>query len=126
MLPFRAKRQATWGAPALGGRTGARHFWRKSAGHLQRAPNRKCPAPCRTGPSLTVRGNSDTVRVFQSPKTGRARTWPELWAVAVRGGEPAWFWVVTGLIMVIPIGIVLLLNPYETRVRGLEEIEQQR
>jgi len=37
-----------------------------------------------------------------------------------------WFWVVTGAIMTIPIGIVLLLKPYETRVQELEEIELRR
>lgn len=37
-----------------------------------------------------------------------------------------WFWVVTGLIMLVPIAIVLLFNPYETRVKELEEIEMQR
>jgi MFS family permease len=37
-----------------------------------------------------------------------------------------WFWVVTGAIMVIPIGIVLLLKPYETRDKELEEIELRR
>jgi MFS family permease len=36
------------------------------------------------------------------------------------------FWVVTGLIMLVPIGIILLWNPYETRVQALEEIEEQR
>jgi len=37
-----------------------------------------------------------------------------------------WFWVVTGAIMTIPIGIVLLLKPYETRDKELEEIELRR
>jgi hypothetical protein len=37
-----------------------------------------------------------------------------------------WFWVVTGAIMTIPIGIVLLLKPYETRDKELEEIELSR
>jgi MFS family permease len=36
------------------------------------------------------------------------------------------FWVVTGLLMLLPIGIILLWNPYETKVRQLEEIEVQR
>jgi MFS family permease len=36
------------------------------------------------------------------------------------------FWVVAGALMLIPIGIVLFLKPYETQVRSLEEIEQQR
>ena len=37
-----------------------------------------------------------------------------------------WFWVVAGAIMTIPIGIVLLLKPYETRDKELEEIELSR
>jgi len=37
-----------------------------------------------------------------------------------------WFWVVAGAIMTIPIGIVLLLKPYETRDKELEEIELRR
>jgi MFS family permease len=37
-----------------------------------------------------------------------------------------WFWVITGLIMLIPIGIILVANPYETKVRHLEEIETLR
>jgi MFS family permease len=37
-----------------------------------------------------------------------------------------WFWVVAGAVMLIPIGIVLLLNPYETRTQELEEIELKR
>jgi MFS family permease len=36
------------------------------------------------------------------------------------------FWVVTGLIMLLPIGIISLWNPYETRFQVLEEIEEQR
>jgi MFS family permease len=36
------------------------------------------------------------------------------------------FWIVTAVIMLLPIGIILLWNPYETRVRQLEEIEAQR
>jgi MFS family permease len=36
------------------------------------------------------------------------------------------FWVVTGVLMLLPIAIILLWNPYETRVRQLEEIETQR
>ena len=36
------------------------------------------------------------------------------------------FWVITGVIMLLPIGIILLWNPYETKVRHLEEIEAQR
>lgn len=37
-----------------------------------------------------------------------------------------WFWVVAGLIMLIPVGIVLFFKPYETRVKELEEIEISR
>jgi fucose permease len=36
------------------------------------------------------------------------------------------FWVVTGALMLLPIAIILLWNPYETKVRPLEEIEVQR
>jgi MFS family permease len=37
-----------------------------------------------------------------------------------------WFWVVAGAVMVIPIAIVLILNPYETKTQELEEIEEGR
>ncbi|HSJ52475.1 MAG TPA: MFS transporter, partial [Anaerolineae bacterium] len=37
-----------------------------------------------------------------------------------------WFWVITGLIMLIPIGIILLSRPYETSAQELEEIEMRR
>jgi len=37
-----------------------------------------------------------------------------------------WFWVITGAIALIPIGIIYLSNPYETKVMNLEEIEQER
>jgi MFS family permease len=37
-----------------------------------------------------------------------------------------WFWVITGLIMLIPIGVVLFSNPYETKTKELEEIELRR
>lgn len=37
-----------------------------------------------------------------------------------------WFWVIAGLIMLLPIAIVLLFNPYETKTRELEEIESSR
>ena len=37
-----------------------------------------------------------------------------------------WFWVITGLIMLIPIGVILLFNPYETKTKELEEIELRR
>jgi len=37
-----------------------------------------------------------------------------------------WYWVIAGAIMFIPIAIVLILKPYETRVQQLEEIELRR
>jgi MFS family permease len=37
-----------------------------------------------------------------------------------------WFWVVAGLLMIIPIILVLLFHPYETKTKELEEIEAQR
>jgi MFS family permease len=37
-----------------------------------------------------------------------------------------WFWVVAGAIMVLPVAIILLFHPYETRTRELEEIEVRR
>ena len=37
-----------------------------------------------------------------------------------------WFWVITGAIMLLPVAIILLFNPYETKTRRLEEIETQR
>jgi MFS family permease len=37
-----------------------------------------------------------------------------------------WFWVITGAIILLPIAIILLSNPYETKTRQLEEIERQR
>lgn len=37
-----------------------------------------------------------------------------------------WFWVVAAGLMLLPIAIVLLFNPAETRVRELEEIENSR
>jgi MFS family permease len=37
-----------------------------------------------------------------------------------------WFWVVTGMIMILPIGIIVVLNPYETKTSPLEEIEAHR
>jgi hypothetical protein len=37
-----------------------------------------------------------------------------------------WFWVVAAALMLLPIGIVLVLNPYETRALELEAIEQER
>jgi MFS family permease len=37
-----------------------------------------------------------------------------------------WFWVVGGLLMLIPIIFVFLFHPYETKIKELEEIEVQR
>lgn len=37
-----------------------------------------------------------------------------------------WFWVVAGLLMVIPIVLIFLFHPYETKTKELEEIEKQR
>jgi MFS family permease len=37
-----------------------------------------------------------------------------------------WFWAVGGLLMIIPIVLVLLFHPYETRTKELEEIEEKR
>lgn len=37
-----------------------------------------------------------------------------------------WFWVVGGLLMAIPIILVLLFHPYETKIKELEEIEEER
>jgi MFS family permease len=36
------------------------------------------------------------------------------------------FWMISGLIMLFPIGIILIWNPYETKTQVLEEIEGQR
>jgi MFS family permease len=37
-----------------------------------------------------------------------------------------WFWIITGLLMIIPILLVFLFHPYETRTKELEVIETQR
>lgn len=37
-----------------------------------------------------------------------------------------WFWVVGGLLMVVAIVVVLLFHPYETKIKELEEIEEER
>jgi MFS family permease len=37
-----------------------------------------------------------------------------------------WFWVVTGAIMLLPIGILVFFSPYETKTVSLEEIERAR
>jgi MFS family permease len=49
-------------------------------------------------------------------------------AALLLGAFPAmeWFWAAAGLIMIIPIILVLLFHPYETRTKELEVIEKQR
>jgi len=37
-----------------------------------------------------------------------------------------WFWAVGGLLMIIPIILVFLFHPYETKTKELEVIEAQR
>lgn len=37
-----------------------------------------------------------------------------------------WFWVLGGLLMSIPIVLVFLFHPYETKIKELEEIEEKR
>jgi MFS family permease len=37
-----------------------------------------------------------------------------------------WFWLITGSLMIIPIVLVFLFHPYETRRKELEEIEENR
>ncbi|HOT90291.1 MAG TPA: MFS transporter [Anaerolineae bacterium] len=37
-----------------------------------------------------------------------------------------WFWVVAAGLMLLPIGIILIANPYETKSHELEEIEHKR
>ena len=37
-----------------------------------------------------------------------------------------WFWVVGGLLMIVPIILVLLFHPYETKTKELEAIEESR
>ncbi|MGD1992811.1 MAG: MFS transporter [Anaerolineae bacterium] len=37
-----------------------------------------------------------------------------------------WFWVIAGLVMLLPIAIVLAFNPYETKNKELEEIASSR
>jgi MFS family permease len=52
---------------------------------------------------------------------------PALAAVLLRAFPTMdWFWVVNALIVMVPIAIVLLFDPYETRTRELEEIEERR
>ncbi len=37
-----------------------------------------------------------------------------------------WFWVAAAVIILIPIAIIVIANPYETKTRELEEIEHKR
>ncbi|MGC9468415.1 MAG: MFS transporter [Anaerolineae bacterium] len=37
-----------------------------------------------------------------------------------------WFWVVAAAIVLIPIGIIVLVNPYETKIKELEDITLER
>lgn len=37
-----------------------------------------------------------------------------------------WFWVAAAVIILIPIAIIMIANPYETKTRELEEIEHRR
>jgi MFS family permease len=37
-----------------------------------------------------------------------------------------WFWVVAAAVMLVPIGIILVIDPYETKTQALEEIEYRR
>ena len=52
---------------------------------------------------------------------------PALAAILLRAfPQMDWFWVVAGAVMLLPVGLILLFNPYETKTRELEEIEFQR
>jgi hypothetical protein len=37
-----------------------------------------------------------------------------------------WFWVLGGLLMIVPIILVFLFHPYETKIKELEVIEVNR
>jgi len=49
-------------------------------------------------------------------------------AAILLGAFPAmeWFWLTAGLIMIVPIVVVFLFHPYETKTKELEVIETQR
>jgi MFS family permease len=49
-------------------------------------------------------------------------------AAILLGAFPAmeWFWLTAGLIMIIPIVVIFLFHPYETKTKELEVIETQR
>jgi len=52
---------------------------------------------------------------------------PALAAILLRAfPQMEWFWVIGGLIMLLPIGIIALVQPAETRVKPLEVIEVER
>jgi MFS family permease len=52
---------------------------------------------------------------------------PALAAVLLRAFPTMdWYWVFTGAIVLIPIAIVLIVKPYETRTQRLEDIESRR
>jgi len=54
-------------------------------------------------------------------------TGPALAAILLRAfPQMEWFWVIGGLIMLLPIGIIALVQPAETRVKPLEVIEVER
>jgi MFS family permease len=36
------------------------------------------------------------------------------------------FWILGGLLMIVPIVLVFLFHPYETKLKELEEIEEKR
>ena len=37
-----------------------------------------------------------------------------------------WYWFIAGLIMLLPVAVILIFRPYETKRRTLEEIEAAR
>jgi len=52
---------------------------------------------------------------------------PALAAIMLTGSPTMeWFWVAGGLLMIIPIILVILFHPYETKTKELEVIEAQR
>jgi MFS family permease len=52
---------------------------------------------------------------------------PALAAVLLKAfPQMEWFWIIAGAMMLVPIGIILWFNPYETRVQDLEAIETER
>ncbi|MDF1514215.1 MAG: MFS transporter [Anaerolineae bacterium] len=52
---------------------------------------------------------------------------PALAAILLKASPTMeWFWVAAAAIVLIPIGIILTVNPYETKTKELEEIEVKR